>query len=104
MVASCAAHPAITTAASAQGRPNGGPSTRLEAVNRTVHRWIAKPRHRHDLHHLDAFFVQPNDLFSPFVQLLQGGGLVSRVFFLCHGFTGGGVVALPVQINNEAGS
>ena len=71
--------PSIAPIPAAQGGANGRPATRLKEVDGAAHGGIAQPRHRHDLHHLDALWLQPHDLISPPVQLLQA--LSSRVFF-----------------------
>lgn len=48
-------------------------------IDGTSHSRVAQPRHRDDLHDIDALSVQPHNLLAPFVKLLQR--LTSCAFF-----------------------
>jgi len=54
--------------------------TRLIQIDRFAYRRIAQPRQFNNAHHAMAFAMQPYNLLSPFVQLLQR--LISCVFFV----------------------
>ena len=60
----------ITFVASTKGRANTCLPSSIEQIDRCTHCRMNQSGHCHDLHDLDAFLVQPNDLLAQLMQLL----------------------------------
>lgn len=66
--------------AAASRRFGGGQATCLIAIDDAEHRRVGEPNQLDNAHHTHAFAVQPHNLLSPLVKLLQC--LKSCVFFV----------------------
>jgi len=70
----------LTLRSASPGGLERGRAARLIQVDGQSHCRVAQARQLDDFHHTVAFDMQPHDLLSPFVQLLQT--LIASVFFV----------------------
>jgi hypothetical protein len=68
-----------TLAAPSQGRSDRRPAARIKEIDAPAHSRVAQTRHGDNLHDAYCPFVQPHDLLTPLVKLLQR--LLSCIFF-----------------------
>jgi len=72
-------HPPIASGSSTNSGAYRTPTASVKQIDSRSYCRVAQPRHRDDLHDLGALSIQPHDLLSAFVKLLQC--LTSCAFF-----------------------